>query len=734
MRLSAGMRVPDDAPTRFHNFVFDHFPGADMKSETKAVGRCPLCNADEHLYITLGEDGKVLLYCQHCSATAPQIAPAVHLTMQDLHMDGGNASKTAASTPAKKAEASKDKHGRIVATREHVYHNSDGTTFGRKTVKTYEDGHKTAYWARWDAQGGKYVNSLKGLSKPLYALPALMGKDIKTVFVVEGEKDAGNILKLIDTSTATATSTPDGAIKNADSWSDNWTGYFDGKHVIVIADNDDAGRVHADIVARKVHSVAASVVVLQTADIYADVKPKGDISDIMDAIGADAARDSLKTAYARAEHFDPSKAKVTAASAEGNEKKRRRFIPVCAADVEEETIDWVWNPYIPVGEYTILSAAGGEGKGVVTSKIVADISAGRALPGQLPLYGEKVLFISSEDRKGLLSKRFRASGADMRNVTILDPDDTLKPQEGEEDDFQPFTIDDLPDVLNGAGYRLVIIDPLQAFVGEKVDLNRQNQMRPVLQRLAHYAHDAGCGILLIMHVNKRSQSDNLNNAVAGSAEMVNAARSVLQVVRDPEDEDMRLLVHTKSNYAKAGRTIKYMIGDDGGVTWGGFSEITRFDIENANRHRQNLREYFDTLRSTSSRDDDIVDTIRMEAEPGKAVNVTYKRLADEDAEPTGFWTGSRPSGVLKQQNIADKLAVYGITLSNIGHTLRDKGTPAGRNNTGARGFTITMDAQKEERTQTSYIDIAAEQLAHHPRTLTVDDMEDDGDTTSTATR
>ena len=106
-------------------------------------------------------------------------------------------------------------------------------------------------------------------------------------------------------------------------------------------------------------------------------------------------------------------------------------------------------------------------------------------------------------------------------------------------------------------------------------------------------------MILISHVNKREQGANANNAAMGSADLINAARSAFRVVFDESDEDCRIMVHTKSNYAPYGQSVKYQIMD-GGLKWAGFSEITRQTLELAARRKATPGE---VLKSVEEKED-----------------------------------------------------------------------------------------------------------------------------------
>ena len=205
----------------------------------------------------------------------------------------------------------------------------------------------------------------------------------------------------------------------------------------------------------------------------------------------------------------------------------QRFIARSADEFGEDKTEFVWYPYIPVGDYSVLMADGGTGKTILCCGIAAAISKGEALPGDY--FNEwsntpgNTLIISAEDRGELLKKRLAASGADLKNVYILDCMDS----EG-----MDFTdgYEDFVQTIKRYNPRLVIIDPWHAFLGAGVDINRVNAVRPVFQRLANMAKVCNCGMILVSHVNKRAQGENANNAATGSTDFINAARSALRVI------------------------------------------------------------------------------------------------------------------------------------------------------------------------------------------------------------
>lgn len=327
-----------------------------------------------------------------------------------------------------------------------------------------------------------------------------------------------------------------------------------------------------------------------------------------------------------------------------------------AYEFGDDNTKFVWYPYIPIGDYTVLMADGGTGKTILCCGIAADISRGRCLPSietEVKPAPANVLIISAEDRGELLKKRLVSSGADLQKVYILDCMDS----EG-----MNFT-DGYTDFLNTITLykpKLVIIDPWHAFLGADVDINRVNAVRPVFQRLANMAKTCNCGMILVSHVNKRAQSENANNAATGSTDFINASRSAMRVIFSdmPNEKDTRIVVHTKSNYAEAGKSVKYRITPNGGCQWAGFSDITRQTLEEAARFRKTPYEVLNQQSEQEETTFALTEAIRKKAVKGKTVNISYDEMKDTYGEY--IFGGCQPKRVL--DSIAYKLKGENITI------------------------------------------------------------------------
>ena len=98
--------------------------------------------------------------------------------------------------------------------------------------------------------------------------------------------------------------------------------------------------------------------------------------------------------------------------------------------------------------------------------------------------------------------------------------------------------------LMSADAALLVIDPLQSYLGADVNLHRVNEVRPVLDRLCAVASRSGCSVLAVCHWTKGETTRALHR-IQGSADLVNRARSVLLAGQIADGR--RVLVHAKSN-------------------------------------------------------------------------------------------------------------------------------------------------------------------------------------------
>lgn len=340
-------------------------------------------------------------------------------------------------------------------------------------------------------------------------------------------------------------------------------------------------------------------------------------------------------------------------------------IPTNGAEIGIFTPNFLWNPYIPLNDITVLAAAGGSGKTFASNWIGAQVSRGGFIKGDRDFLSQEearktgiypepgnVLYISSEEEEELIKDRFKKSGGDPDRLYVIDRNKSI--DMSFTDGYLPFMLS-----IQACHPRLVIVDPFQAYIGQSIDMNRQNHIRNAVQKLASIAKKCECAIIAITHTNKKDQPQNINNAVNGSSELVNAARSALMVVQDPEETDSRILVHTKANYSALADSLKFHITFNGGFVYDGISLINRDTLETAARARKTLAEVLAAREESSEVSERLIEAVCKYAVDGKSLIVTYDQFMDDYGDDI-FGNSSRPSMQLKK--IKPQLQARGITL------------------------------------------------------------------------
>lgn len=233
-------------------------------------------------------------------------------------------------------------------------------------------------------------------------------------------------------------------------------------------------------------------------------------------------------------------------------------------DVEIEEVRWLWYPYIPLGKICILQGDGGDGKTTMALNVAAAITRGELLPESKCAVGPfNVIFQTAEDGLGdTIKPRLLQAGADASKVHVID------------EDLQSLTLSDvrIAEAIAITGAKLFIIDPIQAYIGAKVDMHRANEIRPVLKRISDVAEKSGCSFLLIGHLNKSNNKSQYRGL--GSIDIHAAARSILTFGRIKDEPYLRAFAHTKSNLAPEGPAISYEIHPDTGFRWVGKCSVT----------------------------------------------------------------------------------------------------------------------------------------------------------------
>ena len=163
-------------------------------------------------------------------------------------------------------------------------------------------------------------------------------------------------------------------------------------------------------------------------------------------------------------------------------------------EVARQEVDWLYDPYLPFGKISIVQGDPGEGKTLLMMAIIARLSRGE------PLFSEAFgrepmtcIYQTAEDGLGdTIKPRLEDAGADCSRVFVVNEDKAAL----------TFTDARIEDAITATGARLLILDPLQAYLGAQVDMHRANEVRPAFHALAGIAQRTGCAIVLVGHMNK----------------------------------------------------------------------------------------------------------------------------------------------------------------------------------------------------------------------------------------
>lgn len=254
-----------------------------------------------------------------------------------------------------------------------------------------------------------------------------------------------------------------------------------------------------------------------------------------------------------------------------------------ANEIQPEEVKWLWYPYVPYGKITILEGHPGVGKTWLALQIVAAASQGLTLPDQngnpsVQVPQSKCLYLTAEDGLGdTLVPRLQAMGANLQNVAVLQGW-RQKDKKGHYVE-RPITLQDvglIEAALKESSAKVVVVDPLQAYLGPKVDMNNAADTRPVLAAIARLAEKYEVAVILIRHFSKTARETAALRGL-GSVDISGAARSVLAVIADPQDRQTKILAHSKHNLNIEGTSLRYRI-ENGQFVWAGTSSATADEL------------------------------------------------------------------------------------------------------------------------------------------------------------
>ena len=234
------------------------------------------------------------------------------------------------------------------------------------------------------------------------------------------------------------------------------------------------------------------------------------------------------------------------------------------SEIQSQEVSWLWYPFIPYGKLTIIQGDPGDGKTTLVLNIAAWLSKGEGLDSEMKLSEPvNVIYQSAED--GLadtVKPRLELAGADCERILVID----------EKEKSLSMVDERLERAIVQTKARMLILDPIQAYLGGGMDMNRANEARDMTKKLGALAEKYQCAIVLIGHMNKASGNKAVYRGM-GSIDFFAVARSVLLVGRVEGEENIRAVVQIKNNLAAFGHPKAFALSEDG-FGWLGDYEIT----------------------------------------------------------------------------------------------------------------------------------------------------------------
>ena len=532
--------------------LLTRFQGVKMQSGNgHYLALCP-CHNDHKPSLDIKAGGKgIVMNCPVCGANGKAVMQALGLNVRELFYEQRQ------SRPLKPQGADYFYSDRLKKTRFYFWNDKKqgydkGFCWYHKVGENWEKGLPL------DKSGGKVVPPLYKQENITAAIRAG-----EPVYIAEGEKDVDT---LTDKLGCFAVCSPHGAGKGKleNKWDTEYNALFEGADAAILADNDEAGKALAEYIAAQLLPVAKSVKLPDLSFEWEGLKPKGDITDIYESEIPISGKTIAETVSFRLRALTDYTAPLTA------EKQPPKYIRL--SDVESTETEWLWYPYIPLGKITLMTADPGTGKTFLALYLTAQVSTGRPFYGESAYHAPAVaVYQTAEDGVAdTIKPRLEPMRPNFGNIYVFN----------EEKESLSLSSEYIEEIMQELHPKLLIFDPLQAYLGANVDMHRANEVRPVLGRIGHLAEKYRCAVVFIMHNSKASQNSALHRAL-GSVDIPAVARSMLVLGKDPDKPDGKIMCHEKSSLAAHGKSVLFEIAPHlGGVVFSGFSDLKADDILN----------------------------------------------------------------------------------------------------------------------------------------------------------
>lgn len=547
------------------------------------TARCP-AHDDQHssLSIGTGRDGRVLLKCHANKCTNEQIVARLGLRMSDLFPP-------------------KDERPMSTSYSEHRRNGSGPGGNEQKPVDIYkyrdENGVELYRVYRYEPKTFRQRRAdgawtLAGVRRVPYCLPELIqAEPSKPVFVVEGEKDAKRLMR----AGCMATTNAGGAGK----WPEAFNEYLAGRHVVILPDNDESGRKHADTVARSLQGCAASVKVVALPGL----REKGDVSDYLDA---GASIDDLMRLVEGTAEFKPERPAVTGGF---------QFSSLAELmDEPEPEVDWLVDGMLVSAGFSIIAARAKVGKSTLARNLAICVAQGRNFLSR-PTSRGRVLYMALEEQRSEIVRDFLRMGAQREDpITVhtgAAPEAALR---------------SLSEAIIAHSATLAVIDPLIKFT-RLDDVNDYAKVYRALAPIVEVARSTGCHILALHHTNKLVQDGSSISTASVMGSSAFTANVDTTIIMHRNNENVRTMFTEQRTGIDMPPTVLGMDFDTHVIT--ALGEVDEVALVGTMRK---ICEYLQETRDWTNQKD-IRDYVK--ADPNKVIHALNRLVADGQLRKRG---------------------------------------------------------------------------------------------------
>jgi putative DNA primase/helicase len=508
--------------------VLEGLPGFKHKGSGYEA-RCP-AHKDDHasLSLTRASDGTVLLYC-HALCSLDAVLDAVGLHRRDLF----------------------PRHDSSIA-QLYDYRDEQGCLLYQVVRKLKGNGGKDFFQRRPNGAGG-WIWKLGDTRRVPYRLPELVAADPgEIVLIPEGEKDVDRLYSL----GFTATTNSEGAGK----WRVEFNQHLKGRSVVILPDNDEPGRNHADLVAASLKGVAASVAILMLPDL----PDKGDVSDWLNKGHTPGElRDFIKAVPLPDPQPQPEQPQPQPQQAASLFRTARQV-----AEATPEVAEWVVQPWVAKGSITELDGKIKYGKTTAAMAMCKAAVTGTPFLG-VPTGKTKVVYLTEQP-----SRSFREA---LRRAGLLDSDDLHCLFWHDTRHLNWKQIVGMAALYAGdIGANLLVVDTLAWWAGLRGEAeNSTGEAQEAMAALAEAAGQRELGVLVLRH--DRKSGGEVGDSGRGASAFGGSVDVILDLKRPEGNTNPKLrVIHSLSRFDETPDKLVIELTDEG-YTAKGFAQAVAQD-------------------------------------------------------------------------------------------------------------------------------------------------------------